>query len=151
MSACQRKAESGQVQKAVPSGAHPSLDHSWTRLWQLHLHTVRNKYIIVKRNSSHVAVGSVSLPTPPPPHHFPQFACTGTQSVTPAPSRPEKLPLLLLLLLFCPCIRVDAVQQALVSVTGIGVSDQIVMCHGARLDPAKPLAAYKLPLVSRGP
>ena len=40
-------------------------------------------------------------------------------------------------------------QQALVSVTGIGVSDQIVMCHGARLDPAKPLAAYKLPLVSR--
>lgn len=43
--------------------------------------------------------------------------------------------------------RVDAVQQALVSVTGIAVSDQIVMCHGARLDPAKPLAAYKLPQV----
>lgn len=46
------------------------------------------------------------------------------------------------------CCRVDAVQQALVSVTGISVSDQIVMCHGARLDPAKPLAAYKLPVVS---
>lgn len=46
------------------------------------------------------------------------------------------------------CGRVDAVQQALVSVTGISTSDQIVMCHGARLDPAKPLAAYKLPVVS---
>jgi hypothetical protein len=34
-----------------------------------------------------------------------------------------------------------------VSVTGIGVADQVVMCHGARLDPAKPLAAYKLPVV----
>lgn len=33
------------------------------------------------------------------------------------------------------------------SVTGIGVADQVVMCHGARLDPAKPLAAYKLPVV----
>jgi hypothetical protein len=42
---------------------------------------------------------------------------------------------------------VDAVQQALVSVTGIALGDQIVMCHGARLDPAKPLAAYKLPVV----
>jgi hypothetical protein len=48
-------------------------------------------------------------------------------------------------LLLC---RVDAVQQALVCVTGISVPDQIVMCHGARLDPAKPLAAYKLPVVS---
>jgi hypothetical protein len=47
-----------------------------------------------------------------------------------------------------PCTsRIDAVQQALVSVTGISVSDQIVMCQGARLDPAKPLAAYRLPVV----
>jgi hypothetical protein len=44
--------------------------------------------------------------------------------------------------------RVDAVQQALVAFTNIAVSDQIVMCHGARLDPAKPLSAYKLPVVS---
>jgi hypothetical protein len=44
--------------------------------------------------------------------------------------------------------RVDAVQQALVAFTSIAVSDQIVMCHGARLDPAKPLSAYKLPVVS---
>ncbi|WIA42046.1 hypothetical protein OEZ86_009334 [Tetradesmus obliquus] len=42
--------------------------------------------------------------------------------------------------------RVDAVQQALVAFTSIAVSDQIVMCHGARLDPAKPLSAYKLPV-----
>jgi hypothetical protein len=49
------------------------------------------------------------------------------------------------------CGSVDAVQQALVSVTGISTSDQIVMCHGARLDPAKPLAAYKLPVVSARP
>jgi hypothetical protein len=40
------------------------------------------------------------------------------------------------------------VQQALVAFTSIAVSDQIVMCHGARLDPAKPLSAYKLPVVS---
>ncbi|KIY92250.1 hypothetical protein MNEG_15712 [Monoraphidium neglectum] len=42
--------------------------------------------------------------------------------------------------------RVDAVQQALVSFTGVAVGDQILMCHGARLDPAKPLSAYKLPV-----
>lgn len=41
--------------------------------------------------------------------------------------------------------RVDAVQAALALATGIAVPDQIVMCHGARLDPAKPLVAYKLP------
>jgi hypothetical protein len=35
-----------------------------------------------------------------------------------------------------------------VAFTSIAVSDQIVMCHGARLDPAKPLSAYKLPVVS---
>ena len=43
--------------------------------------------------------------------------------------------------------RVDAVQHALVSFTGVPVGDQILMCHGARLDPAKPLSAYKLPVV----
>lgn len=47
--------------------------------------------------------------------------------------------------------RVDAVQQALVSFTGIPIADQIVMCNGARLDPAKALAAYKLPLVRAPP
>jgi hypothetical protein len=47
-----------------------------------------------------------------------------------------------------PFRRVDAVQQALVSFTGVPVVDQILMCNGARLDPAKPLAAYKLPVVS---
>ncbi|KAI8470000.1 MAG: hypothetical protein J3K34DRAFT_521683 [Monoraphidium minutum] len=44
--------------------------------------------------------------------------------------------------------RVDAVQQALVSFTGVAVADQILMCRGARLDPAKPLAAYKLPVAN---
>lgn len=42
---------------------------------------------------------------------------------------------------------VDAVQEALVAFTNVPVADQILMCHGARLDPAKPLSAYKLPLV----
>lgn len=45
-----------------------------------------------------------------------------------------------------PGTRVDAVQQALVSFTGIPVVDQIVMCHGSRLDPKKALAAYRLPV-----
>lgn len=45
-----------------------------------------------------------------------------------------------------PSTRVDAVQQALVAFTGVQVSDQIVMCEGARLDPNKTLAAYSLPL-----
>ncbi|GBF99515.1 hypothetical protein Rsub_11949 [Raphidocelis subcapitata] len=44
-----------------------------------------------------------------------------------------------------PQTRVDAVQQALVSFTGVPAGDQILMAHGARLDPAKPLSAYKLP------
>lgn len=52
------------------------------------------------------------------------------------------------LVVFLETCRVDAVQQALVAFTSIAVSDQIVMCHGARLDPAKPLSAYKLPVVS---
>jgi len=62
------------------------------------------------------------------------------------PSSPQ--PVVSCFFLCCPAFRVDAVQQALVSVTGISLSDQIVMCHGARLDPVKPLAAYKLPVVS---
>lgn len=44
--------------------------------------------------------------------------------------------------------RVDTVQQALVSFTGIPICDQIIMCHGARLDPARTLAQYGLPVVS---
>ncbi len=44
--------------------------------------------------------------------------------------------------------RVDTVQQALVSFTGIPICDQIIMCHGARLDPTKTLAQYGLPVVS---
>ncbi|GLI69495.1 hypothetical protein VaNZ11_014129 [Volvox africanus] len=42
--------------------------------------------------------------------------------------------------------RVDAVQHALVSFTGIPVADQIAMYQGARLDPAKLLGAYRLPV-----
>ncbi len=38
-------------------------------------------------------------------------------------------------------------QHALVSFTGISVVDQIVMYQGARLDPAKTLGAYRLPVV----
>jgi hypothetical protein len=45
--------------------------------------------------------------------------------------------------------RVDAVQHALVSFTGVSAGEQILMCHGARLDPSKPLSAYKLPVVMR--
>ena len=44
--------------------------------------------------------------------------------------------------------RVEAVQQALVSFTGIGVAEQIAIYHGARLDPSKSLKAYGLPKVS---
>lgn len=55
------------------------------------------------------------------------------------------------LLLFNPgCFRlrrVDSVQQALVSFTGIQMPEQIVMYQGARLDPAKALQAYHLPKV----
>lgn len=40
----------------------------------------------------------------------------------------------------------EAVQQALVAFTDVPVADQILMCSGARLDPCKPLSAYKLPL-----
>ncbi|KAF8059682.1 ATG11 [Scenedesmus sp. PABB004] len=42
--------------------------------------------------------------------------------------------------------RVETVQAALVTATGIALADQIVMCAGARLDPSKQLAAYKLPV-----
>ncbi|PSC71466.1 Autophagy-related 11 [Micractinium conductrix] len=41
--------------------------------------------------------------------------------------------------------RVGAVQQTLADLTGIPVGEQILMCEGARLDGAKPLAAYGLP------
>ena len=44
--------------------------------------------------------------------------------------------------------RVDAVQQALLSFTGIAISDQIIMLNGARLDPSRSLGAYGLPVVS---
>lgn len=47
------------------------------------------------------------------------------------------------------CNRVDVVQQALVSFTNVPVADQIVMFKGARLDPNRQLAAYKLPVVSK--
>ncbi|GFR46208.1 hypothetical protein Agub_g7746 [Astrephomene gubernaculifera] len=47
-----------------------------------------------------------------------------------------------------PSTRVDAVQHALVSFTGIPVADQIAMYQGARLDPTKPLGAYGLPVAS---
>jgi hypothetical protein len=48
------------------------------------------------------------------------------------------------------CCRVDAVQQTLAELTGIPRGEQILMCEGARLDAAKPLAAYGLPGVSGG-
>ncbi|EFN58270.1 hypothetical protein CHLNCDRAFT_57098 [Chlorella variabilis] len=41
--------------------------------------------------------------------------------------------------------RVEVVQQTLAELTGIPKGDQILMCEGARLDGAKPLAAYGLP------
>ena len=43
--------------------------------------------------------------------------------------------------------RVDALQSYVAGLTGIAVGDQILMCEGVPLDPAKPLAAYKLPSV----
>ena len=39
-------------------------------------------------------------------------------------------------------------QQTLAALTGVPLSDQILMCDGARLDPTKPLYAYGLPAVS---
>lgn len=50
---------------------------------------------------------------------------------------------------FAPClaIRVDAVQQALLSFTGIPLAEQLVMFNGARLDPARTLGSYGLPVV----
>ncbi len=46
--------------------------------------------------------------------------------------------------------RVDALQSYVAGLTGIVVGDQILMCEGVPLDPAKPLSAYKLPLVRAG-
>jgi hypothetical protein len=40
---------------------------------------------------------------------------------------------------------VDALQSYVAGLTGIAVADQILMCEGVPLDPAKPLSAYKLP------
>ena len=45
----------------------------------------------------------------------------------------------------------EAVQQALVALTGVPLADQIVMCEGARLDPRKPLSTYGLPVVGALP
>lgn len=47
---------------------------------------------------------------------------------------------------FSKC-RVEAVQQALVSFTGIEVEEQIAIYAGAKLDPSKSLKAYGLPKV----
>lgn len=44
--------------------------------------------------------------------------------------------------------RVDAVQQALSSLTSIPEKEQILLLHGNPLDPNKTLGAYKLPTVS---
>ncbi len=41
----------------------------------------------------------------------------------------------------------DALQSYVAGLTGIAVADQILMCEGVPLDPAKPLSAYKLPSV----
>lgn len=48
---------------------------------------------------------------------------------------------------FPPSHRVEAVQQALVALTGVPAADQLVMCEGVRLDPHKALSAYGLPVV----
>jgi hypothetical protein len=45
---------------------------------------------------------------------------------------------------------VEAVQQALEELTGVPKADQILMCEGARLDAAKPLAAYGMRVVRTG-
>lgn len=45
---------------------------------------------------------------------------------------------------------VSAVQQALASLTGIALPDQILMCDGTRLEGDKPLSAYGLPGVQAG-
>lgn len=76
------------------------------------------------------------------------YLCESFQSAAPpGEGEPDSL------VAFAPCIpaSVDAVAHALVSFTGVPVGDQILMCRGARLDPAKPLSAYKLPLVRRAP
>lgn len=43
--------------------------------------------------------------------------------------------------------RVDAVQMALFSFTGVPIADQIVMFKGSKMDPNRLLSSYKLPLV----
>lgn len=42
--------------------------------------------------------------------------------------------------------RVEAVQQALVTFTGIPIPDQILMLAGSKLDAARTLSAYRLPM-----
>ena len=49
----------------------------------------------------------------------------------------------------CSACRVELMQQALVTFTGVAVQDQIVMVNGTKLDPAKELGAYQLPVVRR--
>lgn len=48
--------------------------------------------------------------------------------------------------LLLPC-RVDALQAALASLTGLRAAEQIVMCDGRPLEAVQPLSAYQLPLV----
>lgn len=50
--------------------------------------------------------------------------------------------------IFTALCRVDAVQQALSSLTSIPEKEQILLLHGNPLDPNKTLGAYKLPAVS---
>eukprot|EP00887_Chlorella_sp_A99_P002015 scaffold18.g2015.t1 len=49
-----------------------------------------------------------------------------------------------------PGTGVEQVQQTLATLTAIPAADQILMCEGARLDVAKPLATYGLPLEASG-
>jgi hypothetical protein len=46
-----------------------------------------------------------------------------------------------------PSRRVDALQAALASVSGLRVAEQILMCNGRPLEAAQPLSAYQLPQV----
>ena len=50
--------------------------------------------------------------------------------------------------MYLPLCRVDAVQQALSTLTSIPEKEQILLLHGNPLDPNKTLGAYKLPAVS---
>lgn len=44
--------------------------------------------------------------------------------------------------------RVDAMQSALATFTGLAAADQICMVKGAKMDPTRTLGAYRLPAVS---